>query len=1483
MSTIDKRIVELEFNNNNFEQGANKSMSTIDRLMEKLKFKNGSAGISDVVSSSNRLNFNAASEGVNAFSMKLSALNIAGVAAITNLTNTAVNAGKRITQAFTIAPIKDGFSEYELKMNSIQTILTNTAQHGTKLKDVNKALNELNTYSDKTIYNFAQMTDNIGKATAAGITLEDSVTFVKGMSNAAAGFGVDATKMAGATYQMTQALSAGVVKLQDWRSLEMSGMGGKMMQDEMLSVAKSMGIVVDESVPFRESLKDGWLTSEVFIQAMDNMAKNKSLEQAATNVTSFTKLLDTMKETIGSGWATTFEHIFGDKDQSTKLWTNISNSFGDLVSKSTDARNKMFKIWNDKGGRDDVIEGITTMVQSIGKVISAAGEGFREIIPPMTGKRLLEMSKQFKDMTENFKNNEQVVKNVKSVFRALGSIVQLVGNTFKLFGVVLKPVTNLIDDIFLGISNLIGGFADLISNTVEYLNKVKLFDGIGKFMTQLYENFATIGRFISDIFTNIVEGVGTLNIGDTFAPVIGVFGKVLDGFTEILSGIGTLIGTLDMNGLMKMIQTLLVGKGLVNLKGLIKEIGGTTESFGNFGSNIGKIIGSVTDTFEAMQTRLNSGTLMKIAGAIGVLSLALVVLSSIDEAGMDNAIVGMMTIATTLTLSFMSLLKVVNGKNIASLLFLGGALKGIATAMLLLSGAMKVMSTIEWEGIAKGLTSIIVMTTALTASMKILSGNKTSMGLPMAIIGVATSILILTQAVKQLADINPASLTDSLVSVGVLMAELTAFMAVMKNVKMKPSAVVGIIAVSGALNLITLAVSQLSSLNVDQMLQGLGAVGIILAELALFTRLVGNGKGMMQTSVGITILSGAMLILVESIKRLGSLKPETLTKGLIGLAGALVSVGLGTKLIPKGLITKAIGLNILAVAMMNISTVMKDMGGEDWESIGKALVSIGGALVVVAGGLSLMGGTLLGSAALTIAAGALSLLTIQFKALASLNIEQIGIGLLGMAGIFGVLGLAGLLIAPLSPMLLALAGSMLALSASAIVTGAGLTLIGTGLGLITGAILLFVEGMRQFTGVFPKFIDSIFTSLTELGPKFAEAITTISSNAGEITMAILNIFKDLILHIPEVVKIGVDMVIGFVEGITSQGDRLITAGVTMIVTLLEGLLLHIGDISQAALDIIVAFVNFIASNLGAVIQAGVDLALALINGLADAIDNNHEKVKDAIMNLLSAMANAGMGLLEDIAGDFLNGGGDIIQGLIDGIKAKAADAKKSVDQTIDNAISGAKDLGGKLVYAGKQLINGFKNGIKAKAQSAIDSVTSVVTGAINKAKKLLGIHSPSRVFASIGKFTVEGFTNSVKKNGYKAISSVGNMATNVIDTFSAAVKGIGDTIGPDINPVITPIVDLTDVKNGGKTIDGLLGGLTSIGGGISASLTSSIKMSRDSSNYEVLSAIDALKDTLSRPNNVNNYNLAGITYDDGSAISNTIGDLVRMARVERRR
>lgn len=375
---VDSRVVEMRFDNAQFERNVKTTMSTLDKLKEKLKFSGASKGLDDIEKSAKQVDMSGLGRGVDTIKMKFSAMEVIAMTALSNITTTAMRVGKSIADSLTIDPIKDGFTEYETQMNAVQTILANTQKEGTTVKDVNKALDELNTYADKTIYNFTEMTRNIGTFTAAGVKLDASVSAIKGIANLAAVSGSTSQQASTAMYQLSQALAAGKVQLMDWNSVVNAGMGGQVFQDALIRTSEHLGTGAKEYIEatgsFRNSLEKGWLTTDVLTQTLDqfataadtqeeyNAAVKKFVDQgytqeqakemadmaktagnAATKVKTFTQLIDTLKEALGSGWTKTWQLIIGDFEDAKEIWTKVSDVLSNLINKSSDARNKLVK------------------------------------------------------------------------------------------------------------------------------------------------------------------------------------------------------------------------------------------------------------------------------------------------------------------------------------------------------------------------------------------------------------------------------------------------------------------------------------------------------------------------------------------------------------------------------------------------------------------------------------------------------------------------------------------------------------------------------------------------------------------------------------------------------------------------------------------------------------------------------------------------------------------------------------------------------------------------------------------------------------------------------------------------------------------------------------------------------------------------------------------------------------------------------------
>lgn len=432
-TTIDQKVVEMRFDNRQFESNVQTTMSTLDKLKQKLNLNGAAKGLNDINHAAKNVNMSGLSGAVETVTAKFSAMQVIGITALTNITNSAINAGKRIVSALTIDPVRSGFQEYETQINAVQTILANTQKEGTTIKQVNAALDELNAYADKTIYNFTEMTRNIGTFTAAGVDLKTSVSAIQGIANLAAVSGSTSQQASVAMYQLSQALSSGTVRLMDWNSVVNAGMGGQVFQDALRKTSEELQTGAEAAIKakgsFRESLSTGWLTAEVLTKtlrkfttsganeyiaeftglsqeaieaeikktesiedetvAIDKAAESianmsgkskeeikqalqfaKTAEDAATKVKTFTQLWDVLKEAAQSGWAQTWRLIVGDFEEAKGLFTPLADFLTNIINKMSDARNKVLEIAMNSPFAE-ILEKIKQVTSATEKVVEA--------------------------------------------------------------------------------------------------------------------------------------------------------------------------------------------------------------------------------------------------------------------------------------------------------------------------------------------------------------------------------------------------------------------------------------------------------------------------------------------------------------------------------------------------------------------------------------------------------------------------------------------------------------------------------------------------------------------------------------------------------------------------------------------------------------------------------------------------------------------------------------------------------------------------------------------------------------------------------------------------------------------------------------------------------------------------------------------------------------------------------------------------------
>lgn len=579
MSGVDNKVVKMTFDNAQFQKNVSETMSALDKLKASLNFdkvKNSMGGLNDTVKKIDLAPMATQVEGVNA---KFLALAAVGTATLVGLASQAANAGAQIVKSLALDPVIEGYKEYEVNIDSIQTILANTKSKGTTIDDVNKALDEMNVYSDKTIYNFAQMAKNVSKFTAAGVDLETSVSSIKGLANVAALSGVKNEEAQRAMFQLSQAIGSGTVKLKDWISVENASMSSEGFRDALFETGKAMGTITNVPIgatmkeweasagSFRETLQDGWLTSEVLTTALGALAGDldalklsemgftdeqvvkmvelgKTALESATNVKTATQLFQTLKETMASGWSTTFRTIVGDFIEAKGLFTNLNNFIGGFISRSTEARNKLLAEWKFFGGRQELMSGLMASLGVIQNILRPIGEAFRAAFPKKTSEQIFNMTKAFNDLALKMLFAEGYSKRIKQIFTGVFSIMSIgwaitkgIARVFWALGSVLFQVVGAFSGGAGSIGDFIGKMRELLvdSGGIE-----KFFDGIVAAIGGLGSTVGFVRKILGGIFDFAKE-----NTAGVFTKTIDTIKSAFDGLISAAGKLGGITGIFD--------------------------------------------------------------------------------------------------------------------------------------------------------------------------------------------------------------------------------------------------------------------------------------------------------------------------------------------------------------------------------------------------------------------------------------------------------------------------------------------------------------------------------------------------------------------------------------------------------------------------------------------------------------------------------------------------------------------------------------------------------------------------------------------------------------------------------------------------------------------------------------------------------------------------------------------------------------------------
>ena len=965
-------------------------------------------------------------------------------------------------------------------------------------------------------------------------------------------------------------------------------------------------------------------------------------------------------------------------------------------------------------GRENLIQSIWNAAKGLMSVITPIKEAFRDIFPPMTSEQLYAFTEALRNLTERMKLSETTSENLKRTFKGLFAVLdiikQAVSAVFNAVGSLLGGV----GDLGAGILGVTGTFGDWLVKLDEFIKQGDVFNKVLGTIVSVIKTVATAIRdFVKvvaekiafpgfELFHSLLERLHARmsQIGDAaggmkssvssafeamgnalancqfmqllqavWDAVKAIAGGIADAMGKVGSSLISSIGNADFSGVIDLLNGISFGAiavGITKFVGAIKE---QLDSIGSIKESFIGILDSVRGCFEAYQSQLQAGTLLKIASAIAILVASLVALSLIDSAKLSAAL-GAITVLFADLMASMAIFNKISGMA-SGVIRSTTAMLAISTAVLILASALKKLGDLDAKQLATGLTGVVGLTATMIVAAKSLSkGGPTIIKGASQMVIFAAAIKVLASACEDLSALDWEGLAKGLVGVGVLLAEVSLFMNTAKFSGQSVTTATGIVILSGAIKILASACEDFAQMNWGEIGRGLTSIGIVLAEIVAFTRLTGNAQHVIATSAALIGIGAAMKILAAAVKDFSAMNWSELAVGLVGMAGALAAVTIAVNFMPKNMIAIGTGLIAVSTALLIMASALENMGGMEWNEIAKGLVALGGSLGIMAVGLRAMTGTLSGSAAMLVAGSALAILTPVLSILGAMSWTAIVKGLVSLAGAFTVIGVAGAVLTPLVPTILGLSGAMALIGVAVLGLGAGLLAAGTGLSAIAvGFTALAAAGTAGATAVVAS-LTVIITGIADLIPaivaKIGEAIVefckVIANSAGEIGNAVkevvLTLVDVLVECVPAIADGALKLIAGVLEALVQYTPQIVDSLFQFLIGVLEGIARNLPGLIQAAIDVLMAFFAGIVDAL-----KGIDTAtllqgivgIGLLAAIMAALSAVAALVPGAMVGVLGmglviaelALVLAAVGALAQIPGLqwLINEGGNLLQGI----------------------------------------------------------------------------------------------------------------------------------------------------------------------------------------------------------------------------------------------
>ena len=1370
---VDERVVSMQFDNKQFETNVATTMSTLDKLEAKLNFKGAGKALDELDASAKNVDLSHMGNAVDTIEVKFSAMSVAAIAAIDRIVNRAFDAGERLVKSLSIDQITAGWSKYADKTTAVQTILAAT---GESMEYVNEQLSKMNWFTDETSFNFTDMTNNVGKFTSAGVDLDKAVLAMQGIAAEAALSGQNAQSASRAMYNFSQALGTGSVKVQDWMSIENANMATKEFKETIIETAKELGRVSeageilsitssnysgDEFVNFsnfRNTLAAGWFDSDVLIKSLEKYGgfatklqeitdatgttatemlryvreyesgttdigkisritgvsveelsgymetlTSKEYElgrkafQAAQEAKTFQEAIDATKDAVSTGWMNTFEKIFGNYEEAKVIWTKLAEDFYDIFASGGEDRNALLDEWNEiYDGRTILIEGLSGAMDRLIDIIGLVKDAFAAVFPPVTARNLANITYEFRRLVESFnifeKDGETLTetgRKMQNILRGFFSIFDILKTAISSLWDAIKPLRN-------GVGGLFDVLTDGLSDAGEWLYAFSQSLKESEGLTTIVNGISNALQKVVDVLKNVFSGTKDLLGG--FDGIITSLSTKLEPLKNILRSAKNAIA--DFFKSFDLFQDLsfekLVKNGVLATLGLelaklIKSLTGVTNDAGGFLKGMKSMFGELVDTISGFSSKVKMDEVKSIAISIGILSVSLLILSSIEP-----------------------------------------------------------------EKMLSSVSAITMLFTELMAALKISEGFKSSGPKKMqsTMLALSVSLLLMASALKIISSIPVDSFQNAIIGITVLIMELVAAESILSNQKGKNKAS-GFISLALALLILSGALKVIGSMDLADIGKGLLGIGVSLGLFLGFIKLLPDKKSIMGIGAGMILLSTAILILSGALVVFGSMSLEAIGKGLLAMGGSLLIIAGAVKLLPKDLLLIGAGLAIVASSIVILSAGLAILGSMPIENVGKSLLMLGGSLLEIVLASNMMKGAIGGAAAITIVALALALLVPQLLLLGTMKAGNIAAALITLGGALAIVVAAGVAANAAVPGLLALGGAVALLGAGVLAAGAGLALLATALSTfaVTGpaGISILILAIRSLIAMIPEFIKA-------LGEGFIMFMDVLTTSLGSVitflSSAVSAVLTALIQNIPLFIEF-LDLLVNTVLAkLIEWTPTIVEAAFTMLLSFLGGMRDNIQEVVETAIDIVINFIEGIASKIDDIVDAGFDLLEAFIEGIEHGINDR----------------------MPDLIQDFIGLGGELIAGIAKGL------------------------LGG-----------------VGKALSAIGNVCASI---LNKAKSIFDSHSPSKEFEKIGRWNDEGLAYGLLKYSRYAENAASNVGENTMDSLRDSLSNIAEAIDSDIDfsPTIAPVLDLSEIQNGAKSINGIIDTNAQLSFGASANL-----------------------------------------------------------------